>query len=267
MIDFERRQDIYHTEVAKAESQFGQAIQIDTLSPRMPNSETLSVLTDSRPAQSDFMPIPIDVKDYPRSAILGSILLLQNPVDKVMHPAMIIQDPHKPAVVRLSKLNQPFVPTIGITDGINFALSVEKQTQQSSFGGHGASGAFEGGHFGTGLASGASDGVSQRLAQAGDHATHEFLEPGLPTQYKALGLVPGDAIPTIASIDTSRYRPGQRFPLYWHPALEHEYGAATPTMNDAARLLLGAAVHALGQAGLDRAKRNIGNVIRGAQVI
>ncbi|HUA12953.1 MAG TPA: hypothetical protein VL989_00410 [Candidatus Sulfotelmatobacter sp.] len=267
MSNVERQLETYEASIVQAETQFGQQVVFyGSESSDDDSSEALAVLTDNR-TEGDFMPIPLDVCDYPHAKILGKIVLLQNPKEQIMQPAMLVPSPRNSDVVRLSTLNQPYVPTIGVSIGIDFALSTERQTQTAGFGEHGNAGAFEGGHFGTSLASGASEGVAQSLEAAGDDATHDFLEPGLHVRYKHLGLAPEEAIPTVTEIDTTLYKPGQRFPLYWHPSLETESGAIEPGMDNAARLLLGAAVSSLGQQGLDRAKRNIGNVIRGATLV
>lgn len=269
MSGFERSSEVYAQAIETAETQFGHAVILGGLgtAARHDDGEAKVILADrqgSREFGADFHPVDLDIRDYPNSAVIGKLLLLANPKDRVMHPAVLLPKAKHPGVIRLAKLAQPYVPQVGVTDGINFGLSVEAETASAGFGGHGPAGSFEGGHFGVVLTSGASESIAHALVKNGDKATHKVLDNRLPAQMERNNIAPSNVVPQIRDIATQQYGPGQRLPLFWHPSLEGETGIARADYPDAARLLLGAGVHALGQDGLDRAKRNVDNAIRGA---
>lgn len=280
MSEFGRIEEKNLAALNRAEQQFGAGVYMDPSGDVQANGaefEARAIVTDEKPNGADFRQVPVDIRDYPNSPIMGKLLLMASVEtgNEAMHPAMLTPKPGHPGVVRLSVLRQPFVPKVGVTSGIDFVLSLEKQTQAPTFGGHvKTAGAFEGGHFGVAMLSGVDTDSGRtlvhRLQQKGDHASHDTLEAdktGLPGQMTRNGLASSDIVPQVIEVATEQYKPGQRFPLYWHPSFETEQGIASPAYEDATRLLIGGAVDALGTDGLDRAKRNISNVIRGAELL
>jgi len=260
---------MYEEAMATAEVQFGQPVVLalsedDHL---VDESDALAELSENR-ASGDFMSIDLSVRDYPGSNILGKVVLYLNPQDSVYNPAMLIGDAVNPRIIHLARLWQPYEPNVGFSVGQDFSLSTVKQTRSAGFGQHGQAGAFEMGHFGTTIATGASDKIASELQEEGDIATHRLLGRGLTNRYVLLGIAPTDILPSVMTLDTAKYEPGDRLPIYWHPSLETADGQAlSPDMDNATRLLIGSAIDRIGQKGIDRAKQNIGNVIRGAVLV
>lgn len=259
--------DQFHQSYQLAQAQFGGQIETGhTDLAAVTYGNGLDVLNDARANRDGFQPIEVDVRDYLRTPqILGRIVLYQNTQHLVMNPAVVMPDQHQPGLIRIAKLDQPFVPRVGLTDGIHFGVSVEAQTQAPGFGGHGQAGGFEAGHLGVSLSTARSPQLAHDLRTAGDKVSHRVMSgDGLPRQLGRLGMINGVPAANSRVINPSDYPAGYRLPLYWHQQLEAQSGAALADFDNTLELLLGAAVSTVGQRGLDQAAEHITNAIRGA---
>lgn len=268
--------------IEQAEREFGHGVILDkpqATSPEEAAEETTQLnraavdILVSEEGGSDFPEIPIPIADYTKHpGILGCILLMQDPRTEEMRPVIIEEDTESPSpgAFKIIRFAAPYVPNVGVTDGINWALSLGKETSAPTFGsadhGHGARDAFEGGHFGVMLASGRDTSLLRDLQRNGDDATHKFLKPSIPRQLGRLGLVTEQAMPEPPiHIDPAKYPPNTFFPLHWHETLgETESGVIRADFENPTRIAYGRTVIELGDRGLDVAKRNIDLVVRGA---
>lgn len=192
------------------------------------------------------------------SPYLGRVLLYQTRSD--FRPAILSALPHGQDF-ELTVLEQPYDPKVGFTRGMHFALSAKAQTRVQSFGAHGARGGFEAGHFSTVLVAASAGGtaIAEELRRNGDAQTHKVLEAGTPETMAAM-----DMLPLKYKSVTIQGEDHRLLPLVWHRSLETAAGAAAGDYPGAVRLMMGAGLAAIGQRGIDSARRLVDDAIRGA---
>lgn len=227
----------------------------------------LDVLEDGPEDKAGFRQIEVDICNYLTTPqILGRVLLLENRVDKVMNPAVIVPKPGHPGYIRIARLNTPYVPKVGLTDGLRFGVAIEAETQAPGFGSHGNNvSPFEPGHLGTVLTTGVSRSYGEELVAKGDIKSHEVIQNGLPHVFSQLGLLSKAPVPTVQEFDTRTFKPGQRFPFNWHSSLRTKEGAAIATFPGAVNLVIGAAVNGLPEGALDTAGNFVEYAVAGAR--
>jgi hypothetical protein len=270
MIETARQLDEFRQGYDRAQREFGGRIEASQGSViAVTEGDGLDVLRDGRPDAAGFRPVEVDVRDYLTTPqILGRVLLVQNRADETMNPAVIVPKPEHPGIIRLARLAVPYVPAIGLTDGLRFGIGLDPQTQAPGFAGHGDGtkqpSPFEPGHFGVVLTAGVSEAHGQALVSSGDKQSHAVIEQGLPQVFNNLGLAKKAPVPTVREVDLAQYSPGQRFPLYWHDSLEDENGGALAEFPGGVDLLIGAAVNSLSDFDLQQAGRYVEYAVKDA---
>lgn len=219
-------------------------------------SQSVSSFRDqAHTERGDFRRLPAELLPN----MVGSVLLFTNRELGAFSPGVI--SPHYQANhYSVSMLSQSYDPRIGITDGIRFALSTKAQTQVASFGNHNGRGSFEAGHFSTVLVGTRSSQVANGLAEHGDKATHAVINSGIPEQMSKLDMLALEFKTRVVSSDDLL-----RLTAFWHPSMETADGSASANYPNAVRLMMGAAVHAIGKKGREDAQILVNSAIIGAR--
>lgn len=268
------RLDIYDAAFEAGQEILGSEIDLRTdMAPNAGGQSGLDVVRDGRLDALGCYAIELPAQVIATTPqLLGRILLYEDPRAQQLVPTVLTVNPQQPRLLRVARLTrQPFVPTTGIvrgpglTDGMLFGTGIDVQTQSESFGGHTGSGGFEGGHFAVAMAAARSPRRAQAVRTGGDAVADAVISSGVPGDLAKLGLTADLPIPDTAVIDLDRLPPNTRLPLKWHPDLETGSGAASAYYPEAPKLLIGSAMHKLGEAGLRAASGFADDVVRGAR--
>jgi hypothetical protein len=222
---------------------------------------TITHLSADQYAQNELQGGFIDISMKPQDldGLIGRVVLSPDRQSNMMKPAVITK---KAGVRQLTRLDQPFDPTVGVTDGILFGLGLKNDTAQPTFGAHITAGGFEAGHLAPAFIGVVSPEIKSRLKSHGDEATHQvgakvggvaeaMVESGLLTEIK----------PKTVELPAHSDVP---IPLYWHPSLESDEGMQIAQYEGAVKLMFGAATLRLGGAAVDRVGELVDDVIRDA---
>jgi hypothetical protein len=226
-----------------------------------PNDEARELLTDGS-EQQGFVDLGMSSKDIYRhkSLLVGRIMLIGNRDTNEFSPVIITED-YESGPLSLTRLNQPFVPSVGASEGIRFGLSVKAQSRVQGFGGHGNTGGFETGHFATAQSAASQNGqaIANALKESGDKATHKVLEAGVPETMSRLGILPISY--TTVLLERTNQHPLQ---LVWHRGLDTDNGPIAGDYPEATKLMLGAGFKGLGEQAIVRLERLVSEVVRGS---
>ena len=236
--------------------------------------DNLIVVVEDKPDQTAF----VDAEDYANQEIFGGFVDISMPV-KDLGPLVgrVLLTPGKfngvdsfcPVVLtrvsgklQITRMNQPFDPEFGITEGIMFGLALKQDTSASSFGSHVKAGGYEAGHFAPVLIGAANDVIGESIKQNGDQATHQIGKKagGVAEQMIVDGLLPGISLKTV-ELDMKNPDPIR---LFWHPKLESEDGLIVPKYENSVNLMLGAAANSLGSFALDKVGGLVNDAVRGS---
>lgn len=229
---------------------FGQSL--DRTNFTTPVNIAPSVHEIGKPAREDFYQVPREFLPL----FVGRILLSPNKKLRALSPAVLL--PGNQTYYELTRLNQPYEPTVGCTAGIQFGLSAVAQTKDNRFGGHATEqGGFEAGHFSSALIASKNIQVGEDLRARGDAATHTLLLRGIAPTMSGLDMLPmAYQTAIIPSLDT--------LALFWHPSLETNNGTMTADFPGSIRLVIGAGIASLGRKGIDTARTLVDAAIAGA---
>lgn len=248
------------------------------------DSEAEAQLTDEAGDNGGFHPVVITSEAILRgeAGFLGRVLLLRSADPNLFSPAIITASSARPDQLQLTRLEVPYVPTVGSTAGIHFALSVKAQTRVAQFGGHSPAGGFEAGHFSNALMASRSNALAQDIVDHGDLVTHAVLAntaskahlagplPQLKTDPRLLGkgapeaMKELDLVPFDLSSKSLRITPGQplRLLAFWHPGLKTEDGPLKGDYPGAAQKAIGAGFNQIDEAEMRRIRQLVDDVAR-----
>ena len=231
--------------------------QIEVLADSAPVINRAEIeITDGR---KDFVSMPVPTEQL--ATYVGQILLMQDRTGNFYSPVVVSPAKHGTGY-QITKLEQPYDPEVGISDGIRFGLAIKLATSKTSFGMHVPSGGLEAGHFSPLLVAGRNDQLAADLVARGDKATHGVLEAPVGGVAEVMAMSGLLQIP----YKTAQIPDGVVVPLYWHKSLADSSIDNSAQYPDAVKLMLGAATNSLGVAGIDTARRLVEHAAKGARV-
>lgn len=201
---------------------------------------------------------------------IGRVVLWPNRKDGNYHPAVLTEKLRKDGKreLHMTVLGQPYVPEVGLTDGIMFSLGLKKDTNDVNFGAHTKAKGFEAGHITPAFIAVASSDVATDIINYGDDATHNVGDEigGVAEKAIETGLLKGVPTPRTKKLDINNPHPVS---LYWHTNLSDNRNGMTVAAYDgetsAVKLMLGAAHKALGSEVTERVGEFTELAIKGAK--
>ncbi|HEY8999268.1 MAG TPA: hypothetical protein VIM53_03030 [Candidatus Saccharimonadales bacterium] len=189
------------------------------------------------------------------ATLANYVMLLHDSKENAFKPTIVTPstDPAFPNHATVTRIESPYGGR-GLGKGQHAATSISAQTRAPGFGSHNSNVVVAGepGHFGSLLIGARDQRFANELIARGDAAADGLLSsgPGITGAMSSRGLsnVPSRTM----TVDLSHQAPM----LYWHERMVGEDGTPVkPDHPNAVKLLLGGAMHVLGQRGVDDAKR------------
>lgn len=236
-----------------ANSQLSVPLEISASRPSIPLAASQLEPYLASADRAGFRRLDVTAADIPNiPALMGRVLLAPNSRLQCMSPAVVMPQPGQPRALQLLRLEAPYDPLVGISNGYRLGLSMEAQTRDGNFGGHNSNGQAvrsDGGHFTVAAMAARSREQEALLIQGGDSRSDSVIAGGLPAQLKALGMLGTAAIATSQPINPADLPQGCKLPLFWHESLEADNGPAAADYPNAARLMVGSAINAISHDG------------------